>query len=307
MANITAEMVKNLREKTGAGMMDCKNALNENKGDVEASVDWLRKKGLMKAAKKASRTAAEGLIGMAAAPGRGALVEVNSETDFVARNHDFQTFVHQAAHSALEEEGILERLLARPLDGKGSVSETLTALIAKVGENMTMRRSAALSVSPGVVATYIHNAVQPHLGKIGVLVALKSSGNPDKLMALGKQLAMHIAAAHPLALTPDALDAETVRRERAIYADQARQQGKPENLIDKMVEGRMRKFYEESVLTSQIFVVDGETPISKVIENASKELGAPIQITGFVRFAVGEGVEKEETDFAAEVKAAAGH
>jgi elongation factor Ts len=307
MANITAEMVKNLREKTGAGMMDCKNALNENKGDVEASVDWLRKKGLMKAAKKASRTAAEGLIGMAAAPGRGALVEVNSETDFVARNHDFQTFVHQAAHSALEEEGILERLLARPLDGKGSVSETLTALIAKVGENMTLRRSAALSVSPGVVATYIHNAVQPHLGKIGVLVALKSSGNPDKLMALGKQLAMHIAAAHPLALAPDALDPDTVKRERAIYADQARQQGKPENLIDKMVEGRMRKFYEESVLTSQIFVVDGETPISKVIENASKELGVPVQITGFVRFAVGEGVEKEETDFAAEVKAAAGH
>jgi elongation factor Ts len=307
MANITAEMVKNLREKTGAGMMDCKNALNENKGDVEASVDWLRKKGLMKAAKKASRTAAEGLIGMAAAPGRGALVEVNSETDFVARNHDFQTFVHQAAHSALEEEGILERLLARPLDGKGSVSETLTALIAKVGENMTLRRSAALSVSPGVVATYIHNAVQPHLGKIGVLVALKSSGNPDKLMALGKQLAMHIAAAHPLALTPDALDPDTVKRERAIYADQARQQGKPENLIDKMVEGRMRKFYEESVLTSQIFVVDGETPISRVIENASEELGAPVQITGFVRFAVGEGIEKDETDFAAEVKAAAGH
>jgi len=307
MTNITAEMVKNLREKTGAGMMDCKMALNENKGDVEASVDWLRKKGKMKAAKKATRTAAEGLVGVASAAGRGALVEVNSETDFVARNHDFQTFVHQAAHSALEEEGILERLMARPLNGKSSVSETLTALIAKIGENMSVRRAAALSVSPGVVATYVHNAVQPHLGKIGVLVALKSTANADKLMALGRQLAMHIAAAHPLALTPDALDPDTVRRERAIYADQARQQGKPENLIEKMVEGRMRKFHEESVLTSQIFVVDGETPIAKVIESASKEFGAPVQITGFVRFAVGEGIEKEETDFAAEVKAAAGH
>ena len=307
MANITAEMVKNLREKTGVGMMDCKAALNENKGDVEAAVDWLRKKGLMKAAKKATRTAAEGLVGVASAPGRAALVEVNSETDFVARNHDFQTFVHQAAHSALEEEGVLEKLLARPLNGKSSVSETLTALIAKIGENMSVRRASTLSVSPGVVATYIHNAVQAHLGKIGVLVALKSSANADKLMELGKKLAMHVAAAHPLALTPDALDADTIKRERAIYADQARQQGKPENLIEKMVEGRMRKFYEESVLTSQIFVVDGETPIAKVIENASKELGAPVQITGFVRFAVGDGIEKEETDFAAEVKAAAGH
>ena len=307
MANITAEMVKTLRDKTGAGMMDCKAALGETKGDFEAAVDWLRKKGLSKAAKKASRTAAEGLIGIASAPGKAAVIEVNSETDFVARNEHFQKFVHGAAKSALDVEGDVEKLLTRPFEGAPTMADALNNLIAKVGENMKVRRAEAISVSPGVVATYVHNAATPHLGKIGVLVALQSSAPADKLMALGKQLAMHIAATSPLAVTADELNPQLVTRERAIFADQARQSGKPENLIEKMVEGRLRKFYEESVLTSQIFVVDGETPIAKVIEKAAKDFGAPIQIVDFARFAVGEGIEKEETDFAAEVKAAAGH
>ena len=306
MANITAGMVKDLRDKTGAGMMDCKAALGETNGDTEAAVDWLRKKGLAKAAKKAGRTAADGLIGLVTAPGRGAIVEVNSETDFVARGGEFQDFVRKAAERALKEEGDLERLLASSLDGGQSTAETLSALVAKIGENMSVRRSAALSVSPGVVATYIHNAVTPDLGKIGVLVALESSGDTNKLMALGKQFAMHVAAANPVALDVDALPPDVVARERAIYAEQARESGKPANVIDKMVEGRMRKFYEEAVLLSQMFVVDGETPVAKVLENAKKDIGAPVTIAGFVRFAVGEGIDKPITDFAAEVKATAG-
>jgi elongation factor Ts len=308
MANITAEMVKNLREKTGAGMMDCKAALTETKGDFDAAVDWLRKKGLSKAAKKASRIAAEGLIGVRTEGKRGAVVEVNSETDFVARNETFQDFVRAANGNVFVVGTSVEKLLAAPhARGALTTGEVLTNLIAKIGENMQVRRAAELSVSSGVIASYIHNAVSPDLGKIGVLVALQSSAPADKLMPLGKQLAMHIAAAAPLALSVNELDPKMVARERAIFAEQARASGKPDNVIEKMVEGRLRKFYEESVLNSQIFVIDGETPIAKVLEKAAKDFGAPVQIAGFVRFAVGEGIEKEETDFAAEVKAAAGH
>ena len=306
MTNITAAMVKDLRERTGAGMMDCKAALAETGGDIEGAVDALRKKGLAKAAKKAARTAADGLIGIALAPGKGAVVEINSETDFVARGDSFQNFVRACAKRALEEEGDLERLLSGPFLGSASVAEYLTALIAKIGENMSVRRSAALSVSPGVVSSYVHNAVAPDLGKIGVLVALESAGDANKLDALGRQLAMHIAWANPLALDVAGLDPGLIARERAIYADQARQTGKPENVIEKMVEGRLRKFYEESVLLSQTFVIDGETAVAKVLENAGKELGAPVKIAGFVRFAVGEGIGKEEKDFAAEVKSLSG-
>ena len=304
--NISAGMVKELRDKTGAGMMDCKAALAETKGDVESAVDWLRKKGLAKAAKKAGRIAADGLIGVAVQGGRGAIVEVNSETDFVARGGDFQTFVGKAARQALKAEGDLERLLASSIDGGPSMANVLAALVGQVGENMSVRRSAALSVSPGVVASYVHNAAAADLGKIGVLVALESGGDTGKLMALGKQLAMHVAAANPLALSVDALSPDVVAREREIYADQARQSGKPENVIEKMIEGRLRKFYEESVMLSQVFVIDGETPVAKVVENAAKDVGVPVKLVGFARFAVGEGIDKPTTDFAAEVKATAG-
>ncbi|HEV2562212.1 MAG TPA: translation elongation factor Ts [Rhizomicrobium sp.] len=307
MSNISASMVKDLRDKTGAGMMDCKAALAETNGDMEAAVDWLRKKGLSKAAKKAGRIAAEGLIGVAAGAGVGALVEVNSETDFVARNDQFKEFVKDAAQLALEAEGDVVKLLAKPMANGATVDAVLKELVAKIGENMSVRRAVALAVSPGVVATYVHNAAAAELGKIGVLVGLRSTGDQDKLIALGKQIAMHIAATSPLALTPEHLSADVVARERAIYADQARQSGKPENIIEKMVEGRMRKFYEESVLLSQVFVIDGETVVGKVVEKAGKDLGAPIEIAGFYRFAVGEGIEKVTSDFADEVKNMAGH
>src|SRR5258705_3073021 len=306
MANISASMVKDLREKTGAGMMDCKAALGGTQGDVEAAVDWLRKKGLAKAAKKAGRIAADGLIGIATAKGRGAIVEVNSETDFVARGGDFQSFVGRCAKQALEQVGNLEGLLAASFEGGGTASEALSNLVAKIGENMSVRRSAAIAVSPGIVASYIHNAAAHDRGKIGVLVALESSADPEKLMGLGNQFAMHVAATNPLALSVDALPPDVVARERAIYADQARQSGKPENVIEKMIEGRLRKFYEESVFLSQVFVIDGETPVAKVLERAAKDFDGPVGLSGFVRFAVGEGIEKTTTDFAAEVKATAG-
>ena len=306
MTNITAGMVKDLRYKTGAGMMDCKAALGETAGDVEAAIDWLRKKGLAKASKKAGRIAADGLIGVAVSPGEGAVVEINSETDFVARGDDFQHFVRNVAKLALSVDGDLEGLLKAPYPGAPSVADALTALIAKVGENMSIRRTAALVASPGVVASYVHNAVAPELGKIGVLVALQSDANVDRLMALGKQFAMHVAAANPLALDVASIAPETVARERAIHADQARESGKPEAIIEKMVDGRMRKFYEESVLLSQVFVIDGETQVAKVVEQASKDLGAKVTIKGFVRFQVGEGIDKPTTDFAAEVRATVG-
>jgi elongation factor Ts len=300
-------MVKDLRDKTGAGMMDCKSALNETKGDMEAAIDWLRKKGLSKAAKKAGRVAAEGLIGVAVGGDAGALVEVNSETDFVARNDQFKEFVKTAAQLALEEAGDIEKLLAKPMNGGATVQHTLSEMVGKIGENMSVRRAVSLAVKPGVVAAYVHNASSPELGKIGVLVALKSTADKAKLSVLGKQLAMHVAAAAPLALTPEHLSKDIVERERAVQADIARQSGKPENVIEKMMEGRMRKFYEESVLMSQTFVIDGETSIAKVLEKASKDLGTPVTVDGFVRFQVGEGIEKIDSDFADEVSKMAGN
>ncbi len=305
MSNITATMVKDLRDKTGAGMMDCKAALGETNGDMEAAIDWLRKKGLSKAAKKAGRVAAEGLVGIAAQGNVGALVEVNAETDFVSRNDEFKAFVKDAANAALKAEGDLEKLLSSPAD-EGSMKDRLTALVAKIGENMSVRRAVVLGVAEGVVASYVHNAASPELGNIGVLVALKSSADKAKLQALGKQLAMHVAAAAPLALTPEHLPQDVVERERAIQVDIARQSGKPDNVIEKMLDGRMRKFYEESVLLSQTFVIDGETQISKVLEKASKDFGVPVAIEGFVRFQVGEGIEKADSDFADEVSKMAG-
>ncbi|HWY15161.1 MAG TPA: translation elongation factor Ts [Rhizomicrobium sp.] len=308
MTNVTAGMVKELRDKTGAGMMDCKAALAETGGELESAVDWLRKKGLAKAAKKAGRVAAEGLIGVAVAGSSGAIVEINSETDFVARNDIFKAFVKEVAMLALETGGDVARLLARKMSSGSTVQESVTELIAKIGENISVRRAAMLSVSPGVVAAYVHNAVAPESGKMGVLVALRSSADPAKLAALGKQLAMHVAAGAPLALTSDDLAEDVIARERGVQAELARQSGKPENVIAKMVEGRMRKFYEESVLLSQVFVIDGETPVARVVENAAKDFGVPVEIAGFVRFAVGEGVDKADAgDFAGEVKAMAGH
>ena len=300
MANITASMVKDLRDKTGAGMMDCKKALNETGGDMEAAIDWLRKSGAMKAAKKASRAAAEGLVGIAVDGKAGVLLEVNAETDFVARNDEFKAFVKDATKLALKEGGDLEKLLAAPM-GSATVQHTLTELVAKIGENMSVRRAAALTVDPGVVASYVHNATSPELGKIGVLVGLKSSGDKDKLSALAKQIAMHVAAASPLAISPEHLAPEVVERERNVQAEIARQSGKPENIIEKMMEGRMRNFYKETVLLEQTFVIDNETPVGKVIEKTAKEIGAPISVEGLVRFQVGEGIEKADADFADEV------
>ncbi len=305
MANITASMVKDLRDKTGAGMMDCKAALSETDGDMEAAIDWLRKKGISKAAKKAGRAAAEGLVGVAVGKNAGALVEVNAETDFVARNEEFKSFVKSAADLALKEGGDLQKLLAAK-HGNSNVQQTLTELVAKIGENMSVRRTVALSVNPGVVAAYVHNASSPELGKIGVLVALKSTADQTKLSALAKQLAMHVAAASPLAITPEHLSKDVVERERNVQWELAKQSGKPDNVIEKMMEGRMRKFYEDTVLLSQTFVIDGETQVAKVIEKAAKEMGAPIAIEGFVRFQVGEGIEKVESDFADEVAQMAG-
>ena len=305
MANITAGMVKDLRDKTGAGMMDCKAALNETNGDMEAAIDWLRKKGISKAAKKAGRAAAEGLVGVAVGGNAGALVEVNAETDFVARNDEFKGFVKAAADIALKESGDLEKLLAAK-HGASTVQHTLTELVAKIGENMSVRRTIALSVNPGVVAAYVHNPASPELGKIGVLVALKSTAPADKLAPLAKQIAMHVAAAAPLALSVEHLAPEVVERERNVQVEIARQSGRPDNVIEKMLDGRMRKFYEESVLLQQNFVLDGETQIAKVIEKAAKDFGAPVEIEGFVRFQVGEGIEKVESDFADEVAQMAG-
>ncbi|HEY0265665.1 MAG TPA: translation elongation factor Ts [Rhizomicrobium sp.] len=305
MANITASLVKDLRDKTGAGMMDCKNALNETDGDMEAAIDWLRKKGISKAAKKAGRAAAEGLVGVAVDDGAGVLLEVNAETDFVARNEEFKDFVKSATALALQEGGDLEKLLGHPMGG-ATVQQTLTELVAKIGENMSIRRAAAISVDPGVVAAYVHNAASPELGKIGVLVALKSTADKEKLAALAKQIAMHVAAAAPLALTIAHMDKAVVEREYAIQKDLALQSGKPEAVVEKMMEGRMRKYYEETVLLQQTFVIDGETQISKLVEKASKDLGAPVEIDGFVRFQVGEGIEKADSDFADEVAQMAG-
>ncbi|MBC8268437.1 MAG: elongation factor Ts [Rhodospirillaceae bacterium] len=306
MAEITASLVKELREISGAGMMDCKKALSETDGNLEQAVDWLRTKGLAAAAKKAGRVASEGLVGVVAEGTTGAVVEINSETDFVARNDDFQAFVSNVAGLA-SEAGDLDALKAATYPGEDlTVEEKLTHMIATIGENMGLRRVSVQSVDNGVVASYVHNAISAGLGKIGVLVALQSDADVDKLSTLGKQLAMHIAAAAPLSVSQDDLDPSAVERERQVLSDQARESGKPEEIIEKMVEGRIRKFFEDVCLLDQIYVVDGETRVSKVLEDAGKELGSPVTITGFTRYALGEGIEKEEEDYAGEVAALAG-
>ena len=306
MTTITAAMVKDLREKTGAGMMDCKAALNENAGDMEAAIDWLRAKGLAKAAKKSGRVAAEGLIGLAGDDKTAALVEVNSETDFVALNPDFQEMVSEIAGAALKAQGDIEKLGAASYGKtKASVADTLKEMVGSIGENMTLRRTAHLAADKGVVTSYMHNQASPGLGKIGVIVAVESTGNADTLKTFGKQVAMHIAAANPQSVDTDSLDQELVERERAVLTEQAKESGKPPEVIAKMVEGRLRKFYEEVVLLQQPFVHDPDNTVAKAMEAAAKDAGAPIKITGFYRFALGEGIEKGESDFAAEVAAAA--
>lgn len=302
MADITAALVKQLRDKSGAGMMDCKTALTESNGDVEAAVDWLRTKGLAAASKKAGRVAAEGLVACAVSDGKGVVVEVNSETDFVALNEDFQEFVGGVAEVALSVDGDVDRLKTADFPGAGkAVAEKLTDMVSTIGENLNLRRSQGIEVKDGVVAHYVHSAIVPGLGKIGVLVALESAGDKDKLTTLGKQIAMHVAATNPLAITTDNLDPADIERERAVLTEQARETGRPDDIIAKMVEGRLRKFFEEVVLAEQVFVIDGETKIGKVIEAAAEDVGAPVAITGFIRFALGDGVEREEKDFAAEV------
>ncbi len=306
MADITAAMVKDLREKSGAGMMDCKKALSETHGDVEAAMDWLRAKGMATASKKSSRTAAEGLVGVAVTGTTGVAVEVNSETDFVAKNDQFQSFVRTVTDLALVNTDDVEALKALPYPGGGTVAEKLTANIAAIGENQTLRRAKMLSVSEGVVVPYIHNAVVAGLGKIGVLVALESSAPAGALNALGKQLAMHVAAAFPIALDETGVEAAVIERERAIATEKAAESGKPADVITKMVDGAVAKFLKENTLINQLFVMDGKTKISDVVAAAGKEAGAAIVLKDYVRFQLGEGIEKEVTDFAAEVAATSG-
>jgi elongation factor Ts len=301
MAAITAALVKDLRDKTGAGMMDCKRALTETDGDIEAAVDWLRKKGLAAAAKKSGRIAAEGLVGVATAANKAAIVEVNAETDFVARNETFQGFVEAVAKIALEVGEDLDTIKAAPFPGSGrNVADELTHLVATIGENMTIRRVNVLSVKQGVVASYMHQALKPGLGKIGVLAAIEGPGEFATLETLGRQVGMHVAATRPEALDVDAVDPAALERERAVLSDQARASGKPEAIIEKMVEGRIRKYYEEVVLLEQVWVHDGESRVRAVVKKAG------VTLTGFVRFALGEGIEKPKDDFAAEVAATAG-
>jgi elongation factor Ts len=298
MAIITAQMVKELREKTGAGMMDCKTALTETNGDMEAAIDWLRAKGLSKAAKKAGRVAVEGLVGVAGSGNRAAMIELNSETDFVARNEQFQSLVKAVTEAALKTDGDVESVLRAPMSGGGTVESAITNAVSTIGENMTLRRSAVLSVDQGVVASYVHAAMSPGLGKIGVLVALTSSGDQSKLSALGRQVAMHIAAASPLAVDEKRIDPQTIARERAIFAEQAKESGKPEAIIEKMVEGRLRKFYEESTLLKQAFVIDTERTVETVLKDAAKDLGGAVSVTDFVVFRLGEGAQREEQEAA---------
>jgi elongation factor Ts len=304
MAEITAALVKDLREKTGAGMMDCKRALGETGGDLEQAVDWLRKKGLAAAAKKAGRVAAEGLVGVATERAVGAVIEVNSETDFVARNETFQSFVKTVAGLVLRHGDDIEALKPIAYPGTGrTVGDELTHLIATIGENMTLRRAKRLEVRGGAVISYMHNSLAPGLGKIGVLVSLESGADASKLTELGRPLAMHVAAANPQYLDVGSVDAAAAERERAILRDQARQSGKPDAIVEKMVEGRLRKFYEETVLLEQIYVIDNESRVGKVVEAAAKSAGTPIRVAGFARFALGEGIDKKDGDFAAEVAA----
>lgn len=302
MGEITASLVKELRDKTAAGMMDCKKALMEANGDIEVATDWLRKQGLAAAAKKSGRVASEGLVGVRVKDNKGAIVEVNSETDFVARNPDFQAFVTAVSDLALNANGDLQTLKSKPYPGSGrTVEEELTNLVATIGENINLRRTALMEVDRGALGFYMHNAQGPGIGKIGVLVGLEAANEGPELPALAKQLAMHVAAAVPQAVTREQLDPAILEREKNILIEQARESGKPENILEKMVEGRIRKFYEEACLVDQTFVIDGESKVSKVLEAASKNVGSPVSIKGFVRFALGEGVEKKEEDFASEV------
>ena len=306
MAEVTAAMVKDLREKSGAGMMDCKKALNETSGDMDAALDWLRTKGLAAAQKKSSRTAAEGLVGVATAGTKGAAVEVNSETDFVAKNDQFQQFVREVTQIALATGGDVEALKAETMPSGTSVADVLTNNIATIGENQSLRRAKRLEVSKGAVVSYVHNQASAGLGKIGVLVALESEASDEVLQGLGKQLAMHIAAAFPKALNEEDLDEAEIERERAIATEKASESGKPADIIAKMVEGGIAKYRKEHALVSQLFVMDGKTKISDVVAKAGKDAGAEIKLVDYVRFQLGEGIEKEASDFAAEVAAASG-
>jgi elongation factor Ts len=311
MTNITASMVKELRDKTGAGMMDCKNALTQTNGDVEGAIDWLRKKGLAKAASKADRVAAEGLIGLAVEGTTGAAVEVNSETDFVARNEKFQDMVRRITSLALKVGGDLDKLLAAPFPGtQASVAEHIKGMIATIGENMTLRRTTTLSVGEGIVASYLHNRIADGVGKIGVLVGLESKAKGEQLGEIGRQLALHVAAARPQAVSADQLDKELVARERAVYVEQAQASGKSADIIEKMVEGRLRKeFFGQVVLLEQVFMGpggDGKMTVAQYLKGEEKTLGTPIKVAKFIRYALGEGIAKKEADFAAEVAAAAG-
>jgi elongation factor Ts len=305
MAEITAAMVKELREKTSAGMMDCKAALTATDGNMEAAVDWLRAKGLSKAAKKAGRVAAEGLVAVESSGKTATAVEVNSETDFVARNPDFQGFVREAAKVALNTDGTLEALEAAHLPGgKKSLKDTLAELIGTIGENMTLRRVTKLSVTDGVIASYVHSAVTDGLGRIGVLVALESKGDVEKLSALGRGIAMHVAAMNPLAVDASGIDAATIEREKAILLE--KHQGKPANVQEKIVESGLKSYYKEVTLLDQAFVIDNSKTVGQAVKEAEGAVGGPIKVTAIVRYALGEGIEKEESDFAAEVAAAAG-
>jgi elongation factor Ts len=306
MAAITATMVKDLRESTGAGMMDCKAALTETNGDMQAAQDWLRKKGLSKAAKKAGRVAAEGLVGVFMAPGKGAMVEVNSETDFVARNDHFQGLVKMIADVALSTGSDVEAIL-RAKAGTATVADAIASAIATIGENMTLRRAAVLSVGQGVVASYVHNQVSDGLGKIGVLVALESSGNTESLAALGRQVAMHIASSNPLAVDASGVDPAIVKREKDILADKFRQQGKPEAMIEKITESGLKTFYKENTLLEQPFIFDDKKSVAQALKENEGKVGGPIKVAGYVRYALGEGIEKPQgPDFATEVAQQAG-
>jgi elongation factor Ts len=303
--NVSASMVKELREQTGAGMMDCKAALSETGGNLEAAVDWLRKKGLSKAAKKAGRVAAEGLVGVAVTPAKGMVVEVNSETDFVARNDLFQGLVKMIASAALDAGSSVDKILAAKA-GNATISDVIADTIAKVGENMTLRRAAALSVSKGAIASYVHNSVADGLGRIGVIVALESAGNVDELKAFGRMVAMHVASANPQAIDPSGLDPAAIEREKAVLADKAKAQGKPANVIEKIVESGLRTFYKEVCLLDQGFIFDDKKSVAQALKEAEAKVGAPIKIAGFVRFALGEGIERPSGDFGGEVAALAG-
>lgn len=307
MANITADMVKNLRESTGAGMMDCKAALVETGGDMQAAVDWLRKKGLSKAAKKAGRVAAEGLVGLAVAGLKGVAVEVNSETDFVARSAEFQALVAGIADVALAVGDDVDAIKGAPHPGGGSVAEKIAATVAKIGENMTLRRAKRLSVAQGLIASYMHNKVAANLGKMGVIVALDCAGKIEALAEFGTQLAMHIAATNPLALDSNGLDPAVIQREKDVLTDKYRGQGKPDSAIPKIVESGLKTFYKEVCLLDQIFAMgDGTRTVSQTLKDVEASAGAPVRIAGYVRYALGEGIEKQDSDFAAEVAAAAG-